>query len=130
MVAELLQSQVLVGSLATKEQVLNQIQEAECVHFATHVSWKLSSLVLSPAEVNLHGKEPVSGLTDFFPCFQVLDQSQSKRLYITDNTEEDEGNEVSTTAELPPLTEFLLSAADILSLRLSARLVVVSVRLW
>ncbi|XP_023311093.1 tetratricopeptide repeat protein 28 [Anoplophora glabripennis] len=106
MVAELLQSQVLVGSLATKEQVLNQIQEAECVHFATHVSWKLSSLVLSPAE--------------------VLDQSQSKRLYITDNTEEDEGNEVSTTAELPPLSEFLLSAADILSLRLSARLVVVS----
>lgn len=52
MVAELLQSQVLVGSLATKEQVLNQIQEAECVHFATHVSWKLSSLVLSPAEVS------------------------------------------------------------------------------
>lgn len=59
----------------------------------------------------------------------MLDQSQSKRLYITDNTEEDEGNEVSTTAELPPLTEFLLSAADILSLRLSARLVVVSVTL-
>lgn len=56
----------------------------------------------------------------------MLDQSQSKRLYITDNTEEDEGNEVSTTAELPPLSEFLLSAADILSLRLSARLVVVS----
>ncbi|KAJ8973013.1 hypothetical protein NQ317_004611 [Molorchus minor] len=110
MVAELLQTQVLVSSAATKEQVLGQIQEAECVHFATHVSWKLSSLVLSPAGGNI----------------RVLDQSQSKRLYITDNAEEDDANEVSTTAELPPLSEFLLSAADILSLKLSARLVVVS----
>lgn len=51
MVAELLKTQVLVGSMATKEQVVSQIQDAECIHFATHVSWKLSSLVLSPAEV-------------------------------------------------------------------------------
>lgn len=106
MVAELLQTQVLVGNAATKETILNQIQEAECVHFSTHVSWKLSSLVLSPA--------------------QVLDQSQSKRLYMTDHGEEEEHSELSTAAELPPLSEFLLSAADILSLRLSAKLVVVS----
>lgn len=52
MVADLLQTQALVGSQATKEIVSTQIQEAECVHFATHVSWKLSSLVLTPAEVN------------------------------------------------------------------------------
>lgn len=51
MVAELLQSQVLLGSSATKEQILTQMQEAECIHFSTHVSWKLSSLVLSPTEV-------------------------------------------------------------------------------
>ncbi|CAH1107767.1 unnamed protein product [Psylliodes chrysocephalus] len=106
MVAELLQTQALVGSLATKEQVISQIQEAECIHFATHVSWKLSSLVLSPAE--------------------VLDQTQSKRLYMTDNSEEEEHNELSVSAELPSLSEFLLSAADILSLKLSARLVVIS----
>ncbi|CAH1163307.1 unnamed protein product [Phaedon cochleariae] len=106
MVAELLQTQVLVGPSATKEQVLSQIQEAECVHFATHVSWKLSSLVLSPAE--------------------VLDQTQSKRLYLTDVTDDEENNDVSISTELPPLSEFLLSAADILSLKLSARLVVVS----
>ncbi|XP_060533525.1 tetratricopeptide repeat protein 28 [Cylas formicarius] len=106
MVAELLQTQVLLGSCATKEQVLTQIQEAECVHFATHVSWKLSSLVLSPTE--------------------VLDQSQSKRLYIADNADEAEHSEVSLSGELPPLSEFLLSAADILSMKLSARLIVVS----
>ncbi|CAH1184063.1 unnamed protein product [Phyllotreta striolata] len=106
MVAELLQTQALTGSLATKEQVINQIQEAECIHFATHVSWKLSSLVLSPGE--------------------VLDQTQSKRLYITDNIEEEDNNELSVSAELPPISEFLLSATDILSLKLSARLVVIS----
>ncbi|XP_017771983.1 PREDICTED: tetratricopeptide repeat protein 28 isoform X2 [Nicrophorus vespilloides] len=108
MVAELLQTHALIGSQATKEQVLNQIQEAECVHLATHVSWKLSSLVLSPAE--------------------VLEQTPTKstKLYMTDIAEEDDGSEVSTSAELPPLSEFLLSAADLLSLKLSARLVVVS----
>lgn len=51
MIAELLQTQVLIGSQATKEQVVAQIQEAECVHIASHVSWKLSSIVLTPAEV-------------------------------------------------------------------------------
>lgn len=58
---------------------------------------------------------------------QVLDQSQSKRFYITDIAEEEDGNEVTTSAELPPLSEFLLSAADILSLKLSAKLVVVCI---
>ncbi|XP_045466436.1 tetratricopeptide repeat protein 28 [Harmonia axyridis] len=106
MVAELLQSQVLLGSMATKEQVLSQMEEAECMHFSTHVSWKLSSLVLCPGE--------------------VLDQTQSKRMYISDNAEDEEGSELSTSAEIPPLSEFLLSAADILSLKLSAKLVVVS----
>lgn len=52
MVADLLQTQAMVGSQATKEIISAQIQDAECVHFATHVSWKLSSLVLTPAEVN------------------------------------------------------------------------------
>lgn len=55
-----------------------------------------------------------------------MEQSPSKRLYISDNGEEDEGSEVSTSAELPPLSEFLLSAADLLTLKLSAKLVVVS----
>lgn len=61
--------------------------------------------------------------------FQVLDQSQSKRLYISDNAEDEEGSELSTSAEIPPLSEFLLSAADILSLKLSAKLVVVSFKI-
>lgn len=123
MVAELLQTQALLGNSASKEQVLNQMQEAECIHFATHVSWKLSSLVLSPIEVSFE----IDSLV-FLHCrvfFQVLEQSTPKRLYMTDAIEEDEHTDVSLTTELPPFSEFLLSAADILSLKLSARLVVV-----
>lgn len=126
MVAELLQTQALLGNSASKEQVLNQMQEAECIHFATHVSWKVSSLVLSPIEVTF--------IVAFFVVLhcileyfsQVLEQSTPKRLYMTDAIEEDEHTDVSLTTELPPFSEFLLSAADILSLKLSARLVVVS----
>lgn len=53
MVAELLQTHAYVGHQANKEQILTQIQEAECIHLATHVSWKLSSIVLSPTEVSV-----------------------------------------------------------------------------
>lgn len=65
MVADLLQTQALVGSDATKENVMGQIQEAECVHLATHVSWKLSSLVLTPAEVVFCGKYKVFSVDSF-----------------------------------------------------------------
>lgn len=49
---------------------------------------------------------------------------------MTDNSEEEEHNELSVSAELPSLSEFLLSAADILSLKLSARLVVVRNKIY
>ena len=73
MVAEMLQTKALTGSQvciiiittiiklpyyliiyftlqASKEAVLCQIGDAECVHLATHVSWKLSAIVLAPGE--------------------------------------------------------------------------------
>ena len=51
-VAEIMQSTggSLTGERATKQAVLSQLEEAECVHLACHVSWKLSALVLSPGE--------------------------------------------------------------------------------
>lgn len=49
MVTEMLQAKSLIGLQATKESVLKQIGEAECVHLATHVSWKLSAIVLAPS---------------------------------------------------------------------------------
>lgn len=40
----------VTGAEATRENILRQISQAECIHFATHVSWKLSAIVLSPGE--------------------------------------------------------------------------------
>lgn len=45
---------------------------------------------------------------------------------MTENAEEEDSNEVSTTAELPALSEFLITSPEIMSLKLSARLVVVN----
>lgn len=115
MIAELLQAKALLNTQATKEAVLAQIADAECVHLACHVSWKLSAIVLSPSE--------------------VLDsQTPSKNRYFTTGgggdsfigEVDDESCELSSNAELPPVSEFLLTAADILNLKLSARLVVIS----
>lgn len=52
MVAELLQTSALIGPQVSKQTILEKIQDAECIHLATHINWKLSSLVLSPIEVS------------------------------------------------------------------------------
>lgn len=36
---------------ASKEAVLSQLPQAECIHFATHICWKTPAIVLSPGEV-------------------------------------------------------------------------------
>ena len=51
---------------ASKESVLQKISTAECVHLATHVSWKLSAIVLSPGEV-LDSQASKTGNSRFFP---------------------------------------------------------------
>ena len=41
-VAEMLQTpSLLTGTLATKDAVLRHLSQVECIHFATHVSWKV-----------------------------------------------------------------------------------------
>ncbi|XP_062822246.1 LOW QUALITY PROTEIN: tetratricopeptide repeat protein 28-like [Anolis carolinensis] len=80
-VAETLGCPALTGAAATKERVTAAMPAAECLHFATHVSWKLSAVVLAP-----EGGEGAEG-------------------------------EV-------PTHDFLLTAADVLALRLRAKLVV------
>ncbi|RZF33680.1 hypothetical protein LSTR_LSTR007058 [Laodelphax striatellus] len=105
MVAEMLQAKALTGAQASKECVLRQIGEAECVHLATHVSWKLSAIVLSAGESSDH-------------------QPKARSFPYPHPDEED--SEASSTLELPSLSEFLLTASELLTLRLTARLVVVS----
>lgn len=110
MVSELLGCQPLVGSMATKERVTSALTQAECVHFATHVSWKLSALVLTP---NTEGN-PASSKSAFGHPYTI---PESLRV-------QDDASDVESISDCPPLRELLLTAADLLDLRLSVKLVV------
>lgn len=112
MVSELLGCQPLVGSMATKERVMSALTQAECIHFATHVSWKLSALVLTP---NTEGN-PASSKSSFGHPYTI---PESLRV-------QDDASDVESISDCPPLRELLLTAADLLDLRLSVKLVVLS----
>ncbi|WAR03805.1 TTC28-like protein [Mya arenaria] len=101
-VGEILTARPLIGPEGTKGAVLNQIEQVEVIHFATHISWKLSSVVLSPGEVPSH--PPAR--------FPTIDS-------------DDSASDISTF-DGPSLAEYLLTAADILNLKLHAKLVVLS----
>uniref|UniRef100_A0A8B9GZS1 Tetratricopeptide repeat protein 28 n=1 Tax=Astyanax mexicanus TaxID=7994 RepID=A0A8B9GZS1_ASTMX len=103
MVAELLGCQPLAGPAATKERVMSALSQAECAHFATHISWKLAALVLTPSQDGA-GKSSYT-----IP--------ESLRM-------QDDASDAESICDSPPLQEFLLTAADILDLRLPVKLVV------
>ncbi|XP_077995250.1 tetratricopeptide repeat protein 28-like [Glandiceps talaboti] len=106
----------LLGSSATKETVLKTMSNAECIHFATHISWKLSAIILSPGEMSIPGKGGAA--------LHLTGDSHglAERMDFNDSDESD----LESNADMPALNEFLLTAADILNLKLSAKLVVLS----
>ncbi|XP_037918666.1 tetratricopeptide repeat protein 28 [Hermetia illucens] len=110
MVADMLHAKALIASNATKEAVMSELPTAECVHFAANLSWKLGAVVLSPGD--------------------VLESQSQKRFYPSASGEvdnEEEGNDLSSgNIEIPPLSDFILSAADVLNMKLNAKLVVLS----
>ncbi|XP_053669314.1 tetratricopeptide repeat protein 28 [Anopheles marshallii] len=113
MVSDMLNTKPLVSSSATKESIVSELPAAECVHFAANVSWKLGAVVLSPGE--------------------VLDSQSQKRFYpnaageLLGGDNDEETTDLSTSnMEIPPLSDFILSAADLLSMKLTAKLVVLS----
>ncbi|XP_029427963.1 tetratricopeptide repeat protein 28 isoform X2 [Rhinatrema bivittatum] len=110
MVSELLGCQPLVGNIATKEKVMSALSQAECVHFATHISWKLAALVLTP---NIDSN-PSSGKNSFGNTYTIPESLQMQ----------DDASDVESITDCPPLQEFLLTAADVLDLRLPVKLVV------
>ena len=118
--AEILQTpsqNVLIGEKATKSAVLSQLTQAECIHFACHISWQLSAIVLSPGEF------VESNNSDNSPNHEV---TKNKRFSTIEEEAEENTESTSTTADMPALSDFLLTAAEILSCRLSAKLVVLS----
>ncbi|XP_069475462.1 tetratricopeptide repeat protein 28 isoform X1 [Ambystoma mexicanum] len=110
MVSELLGCQPLVGNMATKEKVMSALTQAECVHFATHISWKLAALVLTPNSEDAPG----GGKGSFGNTYTIPESLQMP----------DDASDVESITDCPPLQEFLLTAADVLDLRLPVKLVV------
>lgn len=127
----------LTGSNATKERVLAALSQTECVHFATHVSWRLAALVLAPGTDHAGGEGAGGRPREKSPCGastsgETADQdgkvkglflkshSSPERLRGTEETSED----VESVCDIPALQDFLLTAADILDLCLSVKLVV------
>lgn len=115
MVAELLGCQPLTGQGATKQRVMSALSQAECAHFATHVSWKLAALVLAPNQDigTGHGANTSGGASGGT-------EGSVKSSYSI----KDDASDAESVCDSPPLQEFLLTAADILDLRLPVKLVV------
>lgn len=132
MVAELLGCQPLAGSSATKERVMSALTQAECAHFATHISWKLAALVLTPnSEVGPGGANASVGTLGRGAGGRRGSNSRSRKGSISSGYTipesfhmQDDGSDVESICDSPPLQEFLLTAADILDLRLPVKLVV------
>ena len=108
MLGEILGAKPLNGLNASKENVLRQMQRAEVLHFATHISWKLTAIVLSPGEFS-----SASTTTSIHPHLERMDLNEST-------------SDLNSTFDGPPLADFLLTAADVLNVKISARLVVLS----
>jgi hypothetical protein len=108
-----------------------QMCHAEVIHLACHISWKLSAIVFSP---------PVAAPEEFVASKStdcggggggVIGGQRGMNKYsinsdtIHEDAEEDARSE-EDTIDMPALSEFLITAADILNLKLKAKLVVVS----
>lgn len=106
MVSDLLQAKTLVGSNATKNNVLTELPTVECVHFASAISWKMSGIVLSLGD--------------------MLDSGAHKRNDI-DRTDGEENNDISSNSvDIPSIADYLLTADDIMSVKLNTKLIVLS----
>uniref|UniRef100_A0A3B4DZV3 Tetratricopeptide repeat protein 28 n=1 Tax=Pygocentrus nattereri TaxID=42514 RepID=A0A3B4DZV3_PYGNA len=121
MVAELLGCQPLAGPAATKERVMSALSQAECAHFATHISWKLAALVLTPSQDvgSAPGATASCGASGSAEGVGKSSYTIPESLRVPDDA-----SDVESICDSPPLQEFLLTAADILDLRLPVKLVV------
>lgn len=111
MVSDMLNAKALVSSNATKEAVISELPAVESVvHIAANLSWKLGAVVLSPGE--------------------MCEPQPSKRFYQSTSVDlenEDDANDLAgSNVEIPPLSDFVLSSSDVLSMKLNAKLIVLS----
>ena len=82
-------------------QTPSHLSQVECIHFATHVSWRLSVIVLDPLMDGLTASN-VDGASQTGSTCPSLHQ-------------QDDIKSVASDVAPPALSEFLLTAADILN---------------
>lgn len=141
MVSDMLHAKALISSMATKESVCAELATAECVHFAANVSWKLGAVVLSPGDV-LDPPQSQSAHHQTRHHFQRYGSARHERGGIKDLAAVDEDDMGSNSGgggggglkmsgsgsgmDVPMLSDFVLSAADVVTMKLSAKLIVLS----
>lgn len=119
MVSDMLQAKTLVGSNATKNNVLSELSTAECVHFAAAVTWKMCGIVLNPGDIV------------YAPSHKRFYSGGNENGGETNSNEmdtEDEANELNgnNNVDVPSLNDFVLTVDDINSMKLNAKLIVLS----
>ena len=115
LLADLLEVKPLSGKAASKEAVLRRLSSAECVHFITNVSWERGQLVLGPPD-NGHSDSEDS----------VDGQGVESRVSGDGVGVGRRGVADGAANALPEPRDYLLTVGELMELRLSAKLVVLS----
>ena len=115
LLSDLLEVKPLSGKAASKEAVMRRLSSAECVHFITNVSWERGQLVLGPPD-NSHSDSEDS----------IDGQGAESRVSGDGVAVGRRGVADGAANALPEPRDYLLTVGELMELRLSAKLVVLS----
>lgn len=115
LLADLLEVKPLSGKAASKETVVRRLGNAECVHFITNVSWEKGQLVLGPPDTGHSDSED-----------SVDGQGAESRVSGDGIAVGRRGVADGAVNVLPEPREYLLTVSEVMEMRLSAKLVVLS----
>lgn len=111
LIADMLQVKALVGHGASKASVIRKLPCAECVHFATNMSWRRGEIVLAPATEGGSDSEDS----------ELLDRRSGDGATVMRRGVAD-----GAANALPEPGEYLLTINDVMECKLRAKLVVIS----
>ena len=115
LLADLLEVKPLSGKMASKEAVMQRLGNAECVHFITNVSWERGQLVLGPpGSSHSDSEDSVDG------------QGVESRVSGDGVAVGRRGVADGAVNALPEPREYLLTVSEVMEMKLTAKLVVVS----
>jgi len=111
-VADLLNVKPLLGMAATKERFLQQLSSAESIHLATNISWGRGEIVLAPKS-----NGPMEEVTQRLANGRISGEGAGLPL---------RGEADGAVSSVPSAAEYVVTLEDILTAKLSAKMVVIS----